>query len=260
MLAQQLAYVIQRRGWVFQQEIPSNPASGPYTWYADQDGESPECVTGSDGKDAWLFSRKTLANLPKMYDQVKNKEPDVRYVALGKLVPPLTAEGKSSAQKRPDTVPAHLGLPRAMLKGFFRTMDASQGGDSRLVEALEYMDLEDILPGNRKEAVPSWPTTSKSSLSRPSTCPACRTTGTRRRSRWERTRACASRSVRQRDTAGASARRQWLRYRPCMPNWPRRTRPVASQAHAGTAPAIVSPRSWKPTTAATPTMRCSVST
>ncbi len=177
LLAHQLAYVIQRRGWVFQQEIPSNPAGAPYTWYADDLGRIMlERVAGADGKDAWLFSKRTVRNISQMYEQVKSKEPDVRYVWLGKLVPapaPVTPGanagvpplGGSSAEeppkggtpttgsptlKRPDTVPAHLGSPRDMLKSFYRTMDASQARDSRLVDALEYLDLQAIAPADRK--------------------------------------------------------------------------------------------------------------
>ncbi len=152
VLAQQLAYVIQRRGWVFQQEIPNNPGGASYTWYADQGGRIMlERVPLSDGKEAWLFSRKTVRNLPQMYEQVKGKEPDLRYVWLNKVVPAVDPRGGPGSRKRPDTVPAHLASPRAMLKGFFRTMDESQSRANRLGDALEYMDLQGIPVADRQD-------------------------------------------------------------------------------------------------------------
>jgi len=151
LLAQQLAYVIQRRGWVFQQEIPNNPNGSPYSWYADQDGRIfLERVGLPDGKDAWLFSRKTLRNLPQMYEQVKAKEPDIHYVWLGKLVPAVSAVS-GAAKKRPETVPARLSTPRAMLKGFYAAMTDAQSRDSRCSEVLDFLDLRSIAPTDRKE-------------------------------------------------------------------------------------------------------------
>src|SRR5262249_38071030 len=123
-LAQQLLFVIQRRGWVFFQEIPNHPDGPPYTWHADHDGRIVlERVRLSDGKDAWLFNKNTVKDLEKMYAAARTREPDPRYVQLGLVVPALGSDWVASGPQRPPSVPSELGSPRAVLKGFFRTMD-----------------------------------------------------------------------------------------------------------------------------------------
>ena len=58
------AFVLQRRGYAFTQLFPDNPSAPPFTWHADSDGRIVlERVHPSEGKDAWLFSRHTVANL-----------------------------------------------------------------------------------------------------------------------------------------------------------------------------------------------------
>lgn len=144
-LAQQLAYVLQRRGWVFYQEVPNQPSGPPYTWHANEQGRIfLERVPQPDGKDAWLISRRTVANLSRMVEQARKDEVDCRYVRLGKVVGPPEVEGSKVAKVRPDSVPATLGSPRAVLKGFFRTMDAAELRESRLTDALSYLDLKAV--------------------------------------------------------------------------------------------------------------------
>src|SRR5207244_4491254 len=102
-----------------------------------------ERVRLEDGKEAWLFSKKTVRNLAAMYEQAKDLPPDPRYVRLGVDLPPLNgAEGLGKG--RPADVPAHLGSPRVMLQSFLRVMAAAETQDARLVEALEYLDLQGI--------------------------------------------------------------------------------------------------------------------
>jgi MscS family membrane protein len=104
VLAQQLAYVIQRRGWIFYQEIPDQPAGPPYTWHADEAGRILlERVPQPDGKDAWLFSKRTVSNLPRMVEQAKEAEPDHRYARLGKVIQtPELERGQDTAAQRPE--------------------------------------------------------------------------------------------------------------------------------------------------------------
>src|SRR5262249_59898694 len=124
-LAQQLAFVLQRRGYVFRQEVPEQPDSPLYTWHADSNGRIALArVRQNDGKDAWLFTRQTVRNIPKMYAAVQAAPPDPRYARLGIVVPALQDHTGAAVQKRPDDVPAHLGSPRAVLQGFYRAMDA----------------------------------------------------------------------------------------------------------------------------------------
>ncbi len=145
LLARQLAFVLQRRGWLFMQEVPNHPSGPPFTWHADKAGRIVvERVRLADGKDAWLFSRKTVRNIQAMYDKVKDQPADPRYVRLGVALPALEGDCPTLSKRAPANVPPHLASPRALLQGFFRVMDAAETKDSRLVEALPFLDLQGI--------------------------------------------------------------------------------------------------------------------
>jgi MscS family membrane protein len=149
-LAWQLAFVVQRRGWLFLQEVPNNPVGPPFTWYADRSGRiALERVRLDDGKEAWLFSKKTVRNIPAMYEQVKNRPPDSRYVRLGVVLLAGADGNGTTGSQRPETVPAMLGSPRAMLEGFFRVMEEAETHDAKLAEALQFLDLQSIAPEDR---------------------------------------------------------------------------------------------------------------
>ncbi len=152
VLAQQLACVVQRAGWTFFQEIPNRPSAPSYTWHADRTGRIVlERVKQRDGVEAWLFTRQTVANLPRMYQQALSRQPDVRWVRLGKVVPVLPSAVTAAALKqRPASVPHHLSSPRAVLMGFFRCMDEADTSDAKQVEALDYLDLGNITQANRR--------------------------------------------------------------------------------------------------------------
>src|SRR5206468_7083013 len=82
-LAQMLAFVLQRRGYTFSQLLSDNPDAPPVTWHADRDGRIVlERIHPAEGKDAWLFNRHTVANLPRMYAAAQPALPDARYVRL----------------------------------------------------------------------------------------------------------------------------------------------------------------------------------
>jgi MscS family membrane protein len=153
ILAQQLLFVMQRRGWVYFQEIPNHPEGPPYTWHVDRDGRIVlERVRLPDGKDAWLFSKRTVKNLQNMYRAALKKEPDPHYVQLKRVIPPITTEDSAAGAESPSAVPAQLGSPRAALKGFFRTMDEAEMDSSKLPEALVYLDLEFMPAADRPVA------------------------------------------------------------------------------------------------------------
>jgi MscS family membrane protein len=150
VLAQQLAYVIQRRGWAFFQEIPNQPAGPAFTWHADRTGRiALERIRQSDSKDAWLFTKQTVKNVPAMYEAVKGLGPDPRWLALGVVFPPI-APDMANLEKAPPSVPSTLRSPRAMLKGFFRAMDEAEANDQRMAEALTFLDLTGIPQADRK--------------------------------------------------------------------------------------------------------------
>jgi MscS family membrane protein len=153
ILAQQLLFVIQRRGWIFFQEISNNPDGPPYTWHADRAGRIVlERVHLPGGKDAWLFSKGTVRNLETMYQAAQGQEPDARYVQLGRIVPPVSSAAAASQQQPPPSVPPELGSPRALLRGFFGTMDEAESDNSRLADAIIYLDLE-ALPAAERPVV-----------------------------------------------------------------------------------------------------------
>jgi MscS family membrane protein len=151
VLAQQLAFAVQHRGYVFRQEVPERFDSPPYTWYADRFGRiALERLRQPDGKEAWLFTKQTVRNTPRMYEAAKTQVLAPQYARLNFIVPPLEAGSAATAKKkRPDDVPAHLGSPRALLQGFFRSMEAADANDARLADALEYLNLDDVPPADR---------------------------------------------------------------------------------------------------------------
>jgi MscS family membrane protein len=153
LLAQQLACVIQRRGWIYFQEVPNQPSAPAFTWHADRSGRIVlDRIRQRDGTEAWLFTKQTVANLPRMYEQaLASREPDPRWVRLGLVVPVLGPDvTTSSVKQRPATVPRLLGSPRAVLKGFFQAMDEAEASEARLVQALDYLDLSHISQAERK--------------------------------------------------------------------------------------------------------------
>jgi MscS family membrane protein len=149
-LARQLAFVVQRRGWLFLQEVPNQPVGPPFTWSADRSGRiALERIRVEDGKEAWLFNKRTVRNIAAMYEEVKDRPADARYVRLGVALPPAGPDDAATVHRRPDTVPADLGSPRALLKGFFRTMEEAETKDAKLAESLQFMDLGGVAQGDR---------------------------------------------------------------------------------------------------------------
>jgi MscS family membrane protein len=151
-LAQMLAFVLQRRGYVYSQLLPNGPSAPLFTWHADADGRiALERVHPAEGKDAWLFNRHTVSNLPQMYAAAQRAIPDAHYVRLGLVVPSLQADGSATVvTKRPATVPDRLGSPRTLLHTFFRAMDLADKSEAKLTDALECVDLGAIPDSDRR--------------------------------------------------------------------------------------------------------------
>ncbi len=151
LLARQLAFVVQRRGWMFLQGVPNHPSGPPYTWYADRSGRiALERVRLDNGKEAWLFNRKTVRNIGAMYEQVKALPADPRWVRLDAALPPLSAADFALSKRAPAGVPPAQGSPRALLQAFFRIMDAAEMQDARLIDALAFLDLQAVPEEDRR--------------------------------------------------------------------------------------------------------------
>jgi MscS family membrane protein len=149
LLARQLAYIMQRRGWVFLQEVPNHPNGPVFTWHADKTGRIVvERVHREGGKLAWLFSTKTVRNIPAMFEQARNQQVDWRFQRLGVAL--IDTGDTATGRRAPANVPAKLSSPRALLQGFFRVMDAAETHDARLVDALDFLDLRTLPEADRQ--------------------------------------------------------------------------------------------------------------
>jgi MscS family membrane protein len=149
ILAQQLAAVIQRHSYLYAQEVPDKPQGLPYTWWADQSGRiTLDRQHLTEGKDAWLFTKQTVSNIPRMYEAFKSQPVDQGYQRLG-LIVPLVEASPAAVARRPASVPAQLGSPQAVLRGFFRSMDEADISDIKLVDAIVYLDLQSLPPAER---------------------------------------------------------------------------------------------------------------
>ena len=148
MLAQQLAVVIQRHSYLFAQEVPDK-LQGAYTWWADRAGRiTLDRQRLPEGKEAWLFTRQTVSNIPRMYEACQAAPTDPGYVRLG-LIVPLVAATPTAAATRPESVPPNLASPQAVLRGFFRAMDEAEINDGKLAEGIVYLDLQSLPPSER---------------------------------------------------------------------------------------------------------------
>src|SRR5262249_44096071 len=104
-LAHRLAFVVQRRGYLFTQEVPDDPNALPYTWHADSKGRVLlQRVHARNGTDAWLISPETVAHIDAMFAAVKDRPADPRYVLLGKVVP-ATLPAATAAPSANESVP-----------------------------------------------------------------------------------------------------------------------------------------------------------
>jgi MscS family membrane protein len=149
-LAHRLAFVIQRRGYLFTQEVPDDPNALPYTWHADGEGRVLlQRAHVKDGTDAWLISPETVAHVDAMFEAVKDRPADPRYALLGAVVPP-TLPAATAAPPADESVPRQFRSPRDMLRGFLAAVEDGQTDDARMMDATKYLDLSAIPPEDRK--------------------------------------------------------------------------------------------------------------
>lgn len=150
-LAWLLACTIQRRGFVYPQEVPVEPDTTPYTWSADRSGRiAVERIRQPGGKDIWLFSRTTVAATEAMWRAEHDKLPDVRYAVLRQVVPPPPASAAEARQKlrvtRPEGVPDANASPRRMMKAFLGAMDESGRDDEKQQLSHSFLDMSQFPP------------------------------------------------------------------------------------------------------------------
>ena len=150
-LARKLAFVIQRCGFVFPQEIISDPDGWRFIWHSNHRGRVMlDRVRQPDGKDAWLFSRGTLHNLDAMVEGFRKTQPDPRYEFVGVVIDETSlSEGARKSIAVPSGVPSALASARATLRTFLEGMDDLEFDDARTRLVLSCLDLGDTPEADR---------------------------------------------------------------------------------------------------------------
>ncbi|QEH34830.1 Low conductance mechanosensitive channel YnaI [Aquisphaera giovannonii] len=150
-MARKLAFVIQRCGFFFPQEVVSDPDGWRYIWHSNHRGRIMlDRIRQPDGRDAWLFNRGTLHNLDALVEGFRDAPPDPRYAFLGVVVDAASLKaGERDAVPAPGGVPAHLASPRAALRTFLEGMDELDFDDARTGRILSCMALGEVPEADR---------------------------------------------------------------------------------------------------------------
>lgn len=149
--ARKLAFVMERCGFAFPQELPSDPDGWRYIWHSNHRGRIMlDRVRQADGRDAWLFSRSTLHNLEALVDGFREATPDPHYRFVGLVIDAASlAEGNENRLPPPREIPDQLRSPRAALGAFLEGMDELEFDDNRTRLVLACMDLRDVPEADR---------------------------------------------------------------------------------------------------------------
>jgi MscS family membrane protein len=150
-LARKLAFVMQRCGFLFSQEVPNDPDGYRYVWHSNHRGRIMlERVRLPEGRDAWLFSRGTLRNLDALVEGHRATSPDPRYATIGVVIgDDVLAAGKDAKVPPPSGVPDELGSPRKTLRTFLESMDELEFDDDESESLLACLDLSAIPPADQ---------------------------------------------------------------------------------------------------------------
>ncbi len=150
-MARKLAFVMQRCGFMFPQEVPNDPEGYRYVWHSNHRGRIMlERVRLPEGQDAWLFSRGSLRNLDALVDGLRAKTPDPRYSAIGVVIgEEVLAAGQAARVPPPAGVPPELGSPRKTLRTFLESMDELEFDSDQSEVLLACLDLETLAPEDR---------------------------------------------------------------------------------------------------------------
>jgi MscS family membrane protein len=153
-MARKLAFVMQRCGFMFSQEVPNDPEGYRYVWHSNHRGRIMlERVRLPEGQDAWLFTRGTLRNLDALVDGMRSKIPDPRYSTIGVVIgEDVLAAGHAARVPPPYGVPPALGSPRKTLRTFLETMDELEFDSDQSDVLLSCLDLGSLAPEDRSAA------------------------------------------------------------------------------------------------------------
>lgn len=153
-MARKLAFVIQRCGFVFSQEIPNDPDGYRYVWHSNHRGRiMMERIRLPEGQDAWLFTRGSLRNLDALVEGFRDRSPDRRYASIGLVIgEEVLAAGRNVKVAPPLGVPLALSSPRKVLRTFFEAMDDLEFDSERAKDLLACLDLNSLSEENRQTA------------------------------------------------------------------------------------------------------------
>jgi MscS family membrane protein len=142
-LARKLALVFQRLPYPHPQNIPVDPKHRPFTYFISNDGTIIGERIHLDGQpDRWQFTRQSVQDIERLYNLLKERPIDPRWILLDRVVPVDTGPADSDAP--PKNIPAKYGSPRAMLRGFLQDMDQAEHNDVKLEEASKALDLSEL--------------------------------------------------------------------------------------------------------------------
>jgi MscS family membrane protein len=149
-LARKLAFVMQRCGFAYPQEVPSDPDGFRYVWHSNHHGRIMlERVRTAEGPEAWVFSRNTLMNLDGLVEGFRQAAPDPRYARLGVLVDASALAGPDRPASPPPGTPAGLGSPRDTMATFLAALDELEFDDAKAREAVGCLDLSGLSADDR---------------------------------------------------------------------------------------------------------------
>jgi len=149
LIAWKLAAIIQRKGYLFSQEIPL-VANGPkFIWRASGGGRiSINRISKPGKKHTWVFDKETIRSVDSMWEEVKNIPIAERYRIMGKVVAPVPEKFESSLSLmkdgKPDLVPLELSTPRKTLRYFFLAIMQGEFDVSTLQGLNSFLDLSAI--------------------------------------------------------------------------------------------------------------------
>lgn len=151
-MARKLAFVIQRCGFLFSQEIPNDPDGYRYVWHSNHRGRiMMERVRLPEGQDAWLFTRGSLRNLDALVEGFRTRPADPRYATIGLVLgDDILTSGREARVPPPPGVPLALGSPRKVLRTFFEAMDDLEFDGERSKDLLACFDLSSLSEETRQ--------------------------------------------------------------------------------------------------------------
>lgn len=138
-LAWMLGLSIQRLGFVFPQDVPSDASRPPYLWYAGLEGfVLAERIKVEEKPDRWVFNELCVQQIARLYESVKNRPVDNRWNIIKSVIKPLH---DLTDQAPPEGLAKDVSSPRHLLRGFLKLIDDAEHDDKQMEYAASMLDL-----------------------------------------------------------------------------------------------------------------------